>query len=936
MMKTHAAFFLLIAMVGGVFCQSSDRIDLSGEWRFAMDRSNLGFDKNWFNQSLPDRIALPGILQSQGYGDEISTKTPWVLSLYDRNWFDREDYKAYTKPGNVKVPFLSQPPRHYVGAAWYQRDIRVPEDWRGKRLVLVLERPRWQTTVWYDDKRVGSRRSLVAPHDYDLGPTTVGGHTITIRVDNSMILPYRPDAHGVSDSLGMSWNGIAGKIELKATSKVWIDDAQITTGGNPIGKEDAPLTAKIKVKIGNATSVAGGGTLIANGFSFPVKWDVGGAETEIDVPFPNARPWDEFNPELQTLKLELKGENADDRREITFGFREIKAVGKEFHLNGRRIYFRGTHHGGDFPLTGYPPTDVAYWKKIFQINKDWGINHIRFHSFCPPEAAFEAADELGIYLQPEPGMWNEISPGTPMEQMLYEETEAMIRAYGNHPSFLLFSPSNEPKGRWKEAFDKWIAHYRIADPRRLYTNGTGHTEREVPGLAIGTDYLAMQRIGPKMLRGNTAWFGQDYGRSLDNVNVPFVSHELGQWVAYPDYDVIKKFTGYMRPGNFEIFRDSLAAKGMLARNKDFAYASGKFQLACYKEEIEANLRTPGLDGFQLLDLHDYLGQGTALVGLLDAFWEEKGYVTAKEFRRFNNTTVPLARIEKRVLLNTEKLEARIEIAHFGVSSIANAKPFWKLVDVKGSVVAAGDLPTLDVPIGKNIKLGKISVPLDRIVDAASLKLVVGLNGTSIENDWNIWVFPDRESSAAAKDIVITHSWDEAAAKLGLGMKVLYMPRKAQLDWTGPPLDWVPVFWNRLMNPAWGRMLGLWIDSKHPALAEFPTETHFDWQWTELVRGTRAINLDTLPKQLQPIVQPIDDWNRNYKLGLIFEARVGRGKLLVSSINLENSIEWRLSARQLRRSLLNYMASSKFDPKTDVTPDEFQSILFDTRIMKRLG
>ena len=568
-------------------------MDLSGEWRFALDRAGEGVNANWSSRPLPDRIKLPGILQSQGYGDEISTKTPWVLSLYDRNWFDRDEYKPYTKAGNVKVPFLSQPPRHYIGPAWYQRDVSVPETWRGKRVVLTLERPRWQTTVWLDDKKIGSRRSLVAPHEFDLGTVEPGNHRLTILVDTSMILPYRPDAHGVSDSLGMSWNGITGAIELKATSLVWIDDAQVTTGGNPNGREGVTRTASIRIKIGNASAKPGSGIITANGKSFPVTWTAEGGTAEIEVAFPNVRTWNEFHPDLQKLELTLKGESADDARDITFGFREIKAVGKQFQLDGLRIYFRGTHHGGDFPLTGYPPSDVAYWKKIFQINKDWGINHVRFHSFCPPKAAFVAADELGVYLQPEPGMWNEVSPGTPMEAMLYEETELMIRAYGNHPSFLLFSPSNEPKGRWKEAFDKWIAHYRIADPRRLYTNGTGHTEREVPNLAVGTDFLAMQRIGPKMLRGNTAWFGQDYGKSLDDINVPVVSHELGQWVAYPDYDVIKKFTGYMRPGNYEIFRDSLAKKGLSSRNKDFAHASGRYQLAAYKEEIEANLRTPG-------------------------------------------------------------------------------------------------------------------------------------------------------------------------------------------------------------------------------------------------------------------------------------------------------------------------------------------------------
>ncbi len=915
--------------------QSAGPILLAGDWRFALDRKNEGVGANWFNQSLPDRIKLPGVLQSQGFGDEISATTPWVLSLYDRAWNQRADYKEYTKPGNVKVPFLSQPPRHYIGAAWYQREITVPESWRGKRVVFEMERPRWETTVWLNDRRVGSRRSLVAPHEYDLGTVEPGTYRLSVRVDTSMILPYRPDAHGVSDSLGMSWNGITGEISLRATSPVWIDDAQVTTGGNPTGREGVSRTATIKVKVGNSTKQPGTGVVITNGKSHPISWNAAGGEAEIEVAFPNARPWSEFDPQLHKLVLELKANAVADRREITFGFREIKAVGKEFQLNGRRIYFRGTHHGGDFPLTGYAPTDVAYWKKLFQINKDWGINHVRFHSFCPPKAAFIAADELGIYLQPEPGMWNEISPGTEMEKMLYEETELMIREYGNHPSFLLFSPSNEPKGRWKEALDKWIAHYRIADPRRLYTNGTGHTEREVPGLAVGTDYLAMQRIGQKMLRGNSAWFGKDYGASLEDINVPVVSHELGQWVAYPDYDMIKKFTGYMRPGNYEIFRDSLAKKGLLARNKDFAIASGRYQLAAYKEEIEANLRTPGMDGFQLLDLHDYLGQGTALVGLLDPFWEEKGYVTAKEFRKFNSETVPLARLTKRVFTSDEKFEIPAEAAHFGKDPIANAAASWKIIDDAGKAVAVGKLASRALPIGKNLSLGSVNVDLSKLPSPARYRLVVTI-GQIASNEWDFHVYPTNRTDPQPKDILITRSWTAARERLAAGGKVLYSPRKADLDWTSPPLDTVPVFWNRLMNPAWGRMLGMWIDAKHPALAAFPTENYNGWQWTEIVRGARAVNLDRLPKYLQPIVQPIDDWNRNYKLGLVFEAKVGSGRLVVASADLETDLETRPAARQLRRSLIDYMSSARFAPKSSLAATDIESLFFDTRIMKRLG
>lgn len=930
--KSTSQFFSAVVM-SLLFClavNATEKINLSGRWQFSLDKNDVGIKDNWFNQHLDDSINLPGILQSQNYGEEISTKTPWVLSLYDHFWFLREDYKNYTASGNTKVPFLSQPPRHYLGAAWYQREIEVPESWRGKRIVLFLERPRWESTVWLDDKKIGSNSSLVAPHVYDFGTIAPGKHRLSIRVDNRMLMSYRPDAHSVSDSLGMSWNGIIGKIELQATSPVWIDDAQVY----PNAQEKSAL---VKVKIGNSTGQASSGILTTNGTTQNVNWNAQDGTAEIKVQLSkDAQNWDEFHPVLQKISLSLKGENADDTREISFGLRDFRADGNKFLLNGRPVYFRGTHHGGDFPLTGFPPTDVEYWRRIFQINKDWGINHIRFHSFCPPEAAFQAADEIGIYLQPEPGMWNEVSPGTPMEKMLYEETERMIKAYGNHPSFLLLSPSNEPKGRWKEAFDKWIEFYRKTDSRRLYTNGTGHTEREVPNLDKGTDYLAVQRIGPKMLRGNSAWFGRDYGASLEGINIPVVSHELGQWVAYPDYDVIKKFTGYMRPGNYEIFRDSLAAKGLAAKNKDFAYASGKYQLECYKEEIEANLRTPKMYGFQLLDLHDYLGQGTALVGLLDPFWEEKGYVTAKEFRRFNSETVPLARLLKRAFLQTDEFSIPAEIAHFGEKPIENTKPYWKIADAKGKVVAAGELPAKTIEIGKNIPLGNVTVDLSKLPAPGEYRLFVGLKNTNFENDWNFWLYPSKTSNAVPKNIFITHSWEEAEAKLKQGGRVLYMPRKADLDWSSPPLDTVPVFWNRLMNPAWSRMLGLWIDKKHPALAKFPTDSFFDWQWTEIVKNSRAVNLDKLPKNLQPIVQPIDDWNRNYKLGLIFEAKIGRGKLLVSSADLENDLDERIVARQLRQSILDYMAGARFNPQTIVSVENMREIFFDTRVMKKLG
>ncbi len=937
------AWVAWLMAVGAVNVTSGkDTLPLAGGWRFALDRTDVGVSEAWFGRNLPERIKLPGVLQSQGYGDEISTATPWVLSLYDRNWFLREDYRAHTDAGHVRVPFVCQPPRHYLGAAWYQRDIEIPQDWARRRVVLFLERPRWETRVWLNDRLVSTNNSLCTPHEHDLGIVAPGKHRLSIRVDNRMLMNYRPDAHSVSDSLGSTWNGIVGAIELRSTPLVWMEDVQVMLNSRreklfriKLGNA-GPRETVVRLAVGQTHWSGEGrpviGRPLVTGSNKPVAVPTNGVTTEI-IFGGETNLWDEFTPCVQRFTVSVEGPDGRERREVRVGFREIKTSGGEFIVNGRPVHLRGTHHGGDFPLTGYPPCDVEYWLKLFRTCKDWGLNHVRFHSFCPPEAAFTAADEIGIYLQPEPGMWNEISPGTPMERMLYEETERMIRAYGNHPSFCLFSASNEAKGRWKESLTKWVEHFRVKDPRRLYTPDTGWSLIDEPGPVSGADYLAVHRIGLNMLRGERAWFGRDYARSLRGVNVPVVSHELGQWCAYPDFEVIRKFTGYARPGNYEIFRDSAAANGVLEFNQEFARGSGRFQLACYKEEIEANLRTPGLSGFQLLDLHDYTGQGTALVGVLDPFWEEKGYVEADEWRRFCSTTVPLTRLTKRVFTKAETLEAAVEVAHYGETPLTNAAVSWRIVNTVGKAVAEGESAPVALAIGRSGPLGRVSVALSALAAPAAYRLVAKVGHH--ENDWNFWLYPAQAPDAPPKEVLVTSSWDEAEGKLASGGKVLFLPRAADLDWASPPLDNLPVFWNRLMNPQWGRMLGLWCDVKHSALAGFPTEAHCDWQWAQITKGVRAVDIGKLPRNLKPIVAAIDDWNRNWKLAPIFEARVGRGKLLVCSFDITRDLEERPVARQLRHSLLNYAASDKFRPKSSVSPAQLRALWFDTLVMRKL-
>ena len=448
--------------------------DLAGTWSVQLDRQDRGEAEKWFERDLPDKITLPGVLTAQGYGDPPSMQTPWVGNI-NQIWFKDPYYKQYQTPENFKMPFWLQPDRYYAGAAWYQRQIEIPQDWQGKRVVLFLERCHWKTTVWLDGQPVGSNDSLGTPHVHELGvDVTPGKHRLTIRVDNRMIVPVGVDAHSASDHTQGNWNGIVGRIELRATDPVWIDDVRVYPN-----IEDK--TAKVAISIGNATQKPGSGTLSVRVSgsgqpqSIPVSWTAqGGEATGTYKMGDDCQLWDEFHPVTYRMTVELQGNPYKDQASVQFGMRQMGTQGTRIAINGKPTFIRGTLECCIFPLTGHPPTDVDSWKRIINICKAHGLNHIRFHSWCPPEAAFVAADELGFYYHVECSAWTTVGSGGPFDKWLYQESEAMIKAYGNHPSFTLMAYGNEPGGPNQNRFlGDFVAYWKKKDPRRLYTSAAG-------------------------------------------------------------------------------------------------------------------------------------------------------------------------------------------------------------------------------------------------------------------------------------------------------------------------------------------------------------------------------------------------------------------------------------------------------------------------------
>ena len=962
----HAARSLTSAVVP---TRPQISMSVAGEWRFELDPDDRGVKERWFEQTPSNLLRLPGSLQAQGYGNSLSVDTPWTGQIQDRSYFTEARYAPYRQPGNIKLPFWLTPKSHYVGVAWYHHEVLITPDWDRKRIVLSLERCHWETALWIDGQPVGSGDSLSTPHVYDVTRWMAPGrHRIALRVDNRIHIPVGLNSHSISDHTQGNWNGIVGTLQLTASDPLYIEDVQVFP-------QLASRTARVILSLGNDT----GRTLPANLYLraastnlgsrhgaplFEGRTDLAPGLSIVEISYSLGEDvllWDEFYPALYDLAVTLESRSGlwryMDSRSTRFGMREFGTLGTQITVNGLPTFLRGTLECAIFPLTGYPPTDVESWKRIIRICKAHGLNHIRFHSWCPPAAAFVAADELGFYYQVECASWangdTTIGDGGPIDRWLVAEADRILKAYGNHPSFALMAYGNEPAGRNQQAFlGRLVDSWKAKDPRRLYTGAAGwplipeshfHSSPDPRLHAWGAGLKSRLNATPPATIADYSDFVRQHQR-------PVISHEIGQWCAYPNFSEISKYTGLFSAGNFEIFQNHLQAQGMGHLAGDFLRASGKLQALCYKEEIEAALRTPGFAGFQLLDLHDFPGQGTALVGVLDAFWDSKGYISASDYRRFCDSTVPLARLKERVFTTDRALTADIEIAHFGPAPLEGARVYWHLLDSRGQSQASGEFEPQTFPIGNGHTVGTLSVPLDLFTEAQKLKLVVGVGDTSpygrgrvgrtissslrrlglqesrMENDWEIWVYPPEVDLKPGPNTLVARQLDTTVfTHLSQGGNVLLLPRPATIA-GDVKLGFTPIFW----NTAWTggqppHTLGILCDPNHPALRLFPTDFHSNWQWWDLIHSGAATDLSPLPGRLRPVIQVIDDWVTNRKLGLLFEARVANGRLLFSSMDLETNLPGRPVARQMLHSLLRYMESRDFSPSQELTPPQIEQL-----------
>ena len=927
-----------------------EKMPLAGTWSFRLDAEDVGVKEKWFAKTFDDTVQLPGTTDENHKGIKKDEQCTDRLS---RVWY-------------------------WKGPAWYQRKVTIPETWKGKRITLFLERTKY-TRIWVDQTFCGGEDTLSAPQLFEIPQSlTPGEHTLTVLIDNAKLPPVGP-AHAVDERTQTNWNGILGIMELRATSPVWLDDVQIYP-------DAAKKQARVRAVIGNNTGKAASGRLTARCESYNVAKpstfktqtiDVLASKRETVVEFiyePGADVplWDEFQPAM--LRLNIKLETAVDglafahQQSIRFGMRDFKREGQRFAINGRTLFLRGRLDCANYPLTGYPPMDVDAWRRVLGILKAWGLNHVRFHSWCPPEAAFVAADELGVYLQPElPNKRSAFNAPDSKEASIHNidwldmgntlktkslyayakrEGELIFKSFGNHPSFVMFTLGNE-LGRNPGMFEM-VAHYKQIDPRHLYAQGANNNHWD-PSLADGDDFWVTGKTGKKLpVRG--AFFPGDfpggghiyseppstlvnYTDSIKDVPVPVIGHEMAEFEVTPDFREIPKYTGVLKAKNLETFQQRLKDANMLDLSHDFMRASGALAAICQREEIEAALRTPGFAGFHWLDIMDFPGQGTALVGMLNVFMESKGITTPEAWRQFCSETVPLLLMKKYTWTSDETFTAEVKVAHYGAADIPNARVTWTFLADESTQLASGVLGQETLHQGGLRSLGTISFCPSKIKTPQKIKAVIHIEGTPYSNTYDLWVYPPKVDNTTPKGLVMTNRLDAATLNvLAEGGKVLLFYRTRDLKHSvggAFPTDfWCwPMFAKgalaKGLEPEPGTQ-GFLCDPSHPALAAFPTEFHSNWQWWQIVKNSRPVILDETPADYRPIIHVIDNFARNHKLGLLFETKVGNGKLLVCASDLP-ALQAYPEARQLLHSLLRYADSPAFAPKSEWSAELLQKL-----------
>lgn len=883
-------------------------IDLSGMWNCRV-------------QEEEHRVILPGTLDTNGIGHADLVAAPW-----------HPDENVNDALAAAKVIATRLTRRHtYEGAAVFLRDVSfaVPA---GKRVFLECERSR-HLSAMVNGQQVYPVRppSVSAPYVFEITGMLTGQDRIELTCDNSY--PGWPHddivfSSAATDETQTNWNGLLGYIRLRIEEPAFICGLRVFPRGETIDvcvevSSDSAWKKEIRLE---SEALASSVSADAQGESGETCVWLRGLPLQEGI-----RRWDEGEGNLYALTAVL----GDSAKTVSFGVRDFLAENGRLTLNGRNVFLRSEANCAVFPETGHPPMDAAAWKEILSRYRSYGVNCMRFHSHCPPEAAFAAADEMGMLMQPELSHWNPRNAFSSDESRAYyrAELEGILRMLANHPSFVMLSFGNElhmDEGGQAYA-DSLLALARELDPTRLYTSGSNNhygAKGENPADDYYTSFCYCEHDLRATSSPMTGWLNErypdwrtDYMPAMRAIrgacDQPVISFEVGQYEVLPDFDELEAFRGVTKPDNLQLIRDKVEAAGLLSRWKEYVEATGEISLLCYRAEIEAALRTEGMSGISLLGLQDFPGQGTALVGMMNSHLTPKPYSFAQpeRFSRFFADALPLVLLPRMTYTAGETLEARARMANYTKKDIFG-EVRWSLCG--DGVSAEGILPPAMAACGGLADLGQLSIPLPETGRAERLSLTVGFGGYS--NAYSIWIYP-KEQAVCPEHVYECRTFDEHAREiLSKGGTVFLAPDLGGESFPNSiKSQFSTDFWSVGTFPAQPGGMGQLIDAAHPVFDHFPTDGHTDWQWWPMASSWAVILPERL-RGMKPIVAVMDSYAYLRPMAQLLECRCGGGKLMLSTFALHSLAQYP-EARALLGAIYRYLDSERFAPEWEITPEE---------------
>ena len=956
------------------------RILLNGKWHVVLEDGTTG------------QMDLPGTLDENGIGHRDVGANQWHPDAVLGNAAGEID-----KDAPIATRFTR---RHtYEGEARISRKITVP-DYGTDRLFVLAERARaLRLLVDGEACSVFRQGTLSTPYIFELTGAAPGEHEFTFLSDNSY--PGMPKAaiyysSAATDETQTNWNGILGECSMYTRPQNFIDSLRVypravkkeeknKAGGYVLDVcvELAPGAKKVykDAKIILQSEALAAGELEDTQTLTEIISCSGEGLTEAgtdkeenpktmeiwfrDLPLrENVKLWDEDEGNLYEMAVTLdNGMSAEDKGGSTaecrtrFGIRSFGDNGSgRLALNGRAIFLRGEANCAEYPETGHPPMTIPEWKEMLLKYRSYGINFVRFHSHCEPEAAFAAADELGMLLQPELSHWDPKDAFGTEESYRYYRAELvdLLKTYANHPSFVMLTLGNELQAQdeGRERMRELVRTAKRMDPTRLYANGSNAFYGE-EGCDPESDFYTSQSCKDVVIRGTFSgmrgYLNENYpsaDRTYDEAMAeirkeyqkPVFSFEVGQFEVLPDFEELESFHGISDPVNLKLIKKRVEERGLLPTWEKYVEATGELSRLAYREEIEAAMRTRELSGISLLGLQDFPGQGTALVGMMNSHLEPKPYDFARpeRFREFFQECRILVKLPHYTYEAGERLIAEVEAANFGkrniegvfcwtlagkksVSENGNCEPAE--IKSKNTVIATGEDTEITIcRPGSYTEVGSLDIPLDFVEKNTALTLKVRI-GDSI-SAYPIWVYR-KTTPVCPENVYETRAFDVKTREILQNGGRVYLSPDADKESLPNSIktQFTTDFWSVGTFADQEGGMGQLIDTEHPIFKEFPTDFHTDWQWW-IMATKRAV---ILPHPMKTIITEMDSYAFLRPMAQMIEFRCLKGKVLLSTMELHKSQQYP-EVRELQASIYTYLSGENFEPAEEITEEELSMLV----------